>query len=161
MPKNFTRTLALTSAAALSAATISLAAAPSAQATQTSSSCVGTLVQDTPLIGQSSGKTLGYAELYWDASTGQNCAMTESSSATWGVPKYMGVWLTRCLTDTPSSTVVCAPEDSNTPKAYNDGTFSYYAGPVSVPGAGHCVAFMGEIAYANDEAVYDSPGSHC
>jgi hypothetical protein len=159
--KRVTKILGTTSAATLALAGISLAGAPDAAATQTSSSCVGTLVQDTPLVGETSGKTLGYAELYWDASTGQNCAMTVSNSATWGVSKYMGVWLTRCLTDTPSTTVACAPEGSNTPSKYGSGTFSYYAGPVSVSAAGYCVSFMGEIAYNNEVAVYDSPGSHC
>lgn len=152
------RTLRLSSAAALAVAGLSVAA-PGASATQTSSSCVGTLVQDTPLIGDQSGKTLGYVELYWDSATGQNCAITESSSYTWGKPKYMGVWLTRCTTDNPN--VECANESTNTPSNYNDGTFSYYAGPVSVPGAGYCVTFMGEIAYDNDEGVYDSPAGHC
>lgn len=160
--KQITKILGSTSAAVLALTGISIAGAPEADATQTSSSCVGTLVQDTPLVGDVSGKTLGYAELYWDASTGQNCAMTVSSSATWGVSKVMGVWLTRCLTDTPSSTVACAPEGSNTPSKYDDNTYSYYAGPVSVPGAGYCVQFMGEIVVNNnDEAIYDSPGAHC
>ena len=159
--KHATKVLGSTSAAALALVGLSLAGASDAAATQTSTSCVGTLVQDTPLIGEQSGKTLGYAELYWDASTGQNCAMTVSSSATWGIPKDMGVWLTRCLTDTPSSETVCAPENSNTPSKYDDNTYSYYAGPVSIPGAGYCVTFMGEIAYNNEVAVYDSPGSHC
>jgi hypothetical protein len=43
----------------------------------------------------------------------------------------------------------------------SDNTYAYYAGPVSVPAAGYCVSFMGEIVYKNDRAVYDSPGSHC
>ncbi|HET9173135.1 MAG TPA: hypothetical protein VFN97_27150 [Actinospica sp.] len=155
-----TRVLGTASAAAVAVGGISVAAAPSASATQTSSSCVGTLVQDTPLIGQSSGRTLGYAELYWDASTGQNCAMTVSSSLDWGTPKYMGVWLARCVTDNPAND--CDPETVSTPKAYQDSpSFSYYAGPVSVPGAGYCISYMGEIVFNNDEAVYDSPASHC
>lgn len=155
-----TRVLGTASAVALASGCLALAAAPSAMATQTSSSCVGTLVQDTPLVGQSSGKVLGYAELYWDGSTGQNCAMTESSSADWGTPKYMGVWLTRCVSDNPGNE--CASETSNTPKAYDSGfNYAYYAGPVSVPASGYCVQFMGEVAYNNDEAVYDSPAGHC
>lgn len=135
--------------------------APIAAATQTSTSCVGTLVQHTALKGDSSGTVLGYLDIYWDSATGQNCAMTQSSSATYGVAKSMTVEMWECVTDTPNANSDCSGVGGTGVSDFSL-SFRYYAGPVSTPGSGHCIDALGQVIMSNgDLAEYDTGASHC
>lgn len=105
-----------------------LIAAPAASATSSGGSCVGQLISSSNVVedqGNSVGTVLGYLNVYWDSSTGQNCAVLNSASSDWGQTKWMSVDL----------------YEAGNP--YNDQSdnnyYKYYAGPVSVPGAGRCI----------------------
>jgi hypothetical protein len=84
----------------------------------------------------------GYLNVYWDGSTGQNCATVTSSSVDWGLQKPMSVYLGECSGDfvVSCSTYIASGDDGsgNTPWGSGSG-YRYNAGPVNVPAAGHCV----------------------
>jgi hypothetical protein len=83
-----------------------------------------------------SGTILSWLNIYWDSSTGKNCARDDKDSAasTYGYPGLADVWLARCSQSTQGNTctVVAQVEDSQ-------WTYKYYAGPVYMPAAGHCI----------------------
>ena len=145
----------------LAVAGLSVGTTPVASATQTQTGCVGTLVQDTP-ISDDSGKVLGYVEIYWDGSTGQNCAMLMSSSADWGVSKMMEIHMVECESDTPQPAADCRAVPGQNPT--DDGNY-YYAGPISVNGAGHCIYVQGYVGVPTILGDYAGYGptvtSHC
>ena len=160
---NIKRTLSATAMTALLAGGLSVGVAPMASATQTSTGCVGTLVQDTG-ISNSAGTVVAYVEIYWDASTGQNCAMLVSSSATWGISKYMDIHMIECESDTPQRAYDCVVVPGQNPD--NGGDFSYYAGPISVNGAGHCIYVEAQVGLMEIPGPYDAGygpdyTSHC
>jgi hypothetical protein len=93
---------------------------------------------ETEALTTPNGFTLGYLKIYYNSANGYNCAETVSSSATYGKQKYMYVQLMVCKETSPSNT--CTPISYNPP--YNDydmASYYYYAGPVGVYGAGHCI----------------------
>ena len=126
----------------------SVAAAPAAQATQTSTSCVGTLVSSEP-FSYVSNQIFAWQNVYWDASTGENCALLQSGNMDWGVAKPMSITIYTCATDTGPSGKgddLCA-ELAGTRPANDSGSYAYYAGPVSASGAGHCVEVKASVTY--------------
>ncbi|MFI6604206.1 hypothetical protein ACIBHX_48945 [Nonomuraea sp. NPDC050536] len=131
--------------------------APAAYATSSGSNCVGTLVEEHDLKAPS-GKVLGYLNLYWDGSTGENCLTVTSSSIDWGIPKRMYADLYECATDIPTK---CAPVIVQ--RIDNQPNYRYQAGPISVPAAGHCILFVGGVNFGGEVAYYNGAevGSHC
>ncbi|GAA2773448.1 hypothetical protein [Kitasatospora cinereorecta] len=104
------------------------------------------------------GSTMyGAIHLYYDSSTGKNCAVNVATSAGgYGVDKYMSVSLVRCTQTSPSST--CTIDDAKT----NADTYKYYAGPVSLSAADHCINVRGRITYNGHEAIGATYGAvHC
>jgi hypothetical protein len=159
--KHFGHGVRMLGATVLLAGGVGAAGASAATATQTSTSCVGTLVESHLLKGESSGTTLGSLNIYWDSATGQNCAMTTSSSSTWGVAKSMTVEIWECVTDRPSSASPCVAIAGTGTSDFKT-TYRYYAGPVSAPGAGHCIDAYGQIIMSSgDYAAYDTGAGHC
>lgn len=161
-----TRLAAVLMAGAAVGATVM--AAPSAMATSSGSSCVGTLVNSLNLTVNNSGTgtVYGYLNVYWDGSTGENCATVTSSSVDWGVQKPMRVTMGECEGDTTSTCnpyIVIASDGSG---SYPGGSwgpgagYSYYAGPVSVPAAGHCIA-VGGFVYLNGQFEYATFTGDC
>lgn len=124
----------------------------------TSGSCSGTLVEEEPVNLSQSFTNVGYLNLYWDGSTGRNCATVTSSSVDWGVAKPMGVTIYQCAGDVP-----CSPPYNmqvSDPAGGGLANYAYYAGPVSVPGAGHCVWAGAGISW-NGERGIAVTRSHC
>ncbi|PYC88531.1 hypothetical protein C7C46_00165 [Streptomyces tateyamensis] len=121
--------------------------------------CSGSEVSGSPYaVTTDSGTVYSYAHLFYDSSTGMNCAVNVKAGSLYGVASYTGVTLYECAQDTPGTCtgIEVAPDDST--------TFKYYAGPVSVPGRGHCVQLWAETdnAARTSYATYDSyQGFHC
>ncbi|HET9172007.1 MAG TPA: hypothetical protein VFN97_21420 [Actinospica sp.] len=130
-----------------------LVAAPEASATSSGGSCVGSLISASPIIedqGNNVGSTLGYLNVYWDGSTGENCAILNSASSDWGQTKWMAVQLFEKGN----------PSNSQTDANY----YKYYAGPISVPGAGRCIYADGTISLETPGVAtsgYAMPGPFC
>ncbi|MFC5183836.1 hypothetical protein [Actinomadura harenae] len=113
-----------------------------------SDGCSGTLVETEPIDTVQTSTTVGYLNLYWDGSTGQNCATATSASVDWGVVKPMGVTIYQCAGSAP-----CSPPynlQRSDPAGGGLANYGYYAGPVSVPGAGHCVWASAGIIWNGD-----------
>jgi hypothetical protein len=99
-----------------------------------------------------------YAHLYYDSASGQNCAVNVKTGSLYGVAGYTQIDLYECAEDTPGT---CTPleVDPDVSVAYK-----YYAGPVKVPGHGHCVRLYAETDNPSfsSSATYDSKvGFHC
>ncbi|MFF5341946.1 hypothetical protein ACWDUG_16370 [Streptomyces cellulosae] len=104
--------------------------------------CSGSQIDSFPMYA-SGGTLFGNVFLYYDSSTGRNCAVTVATSAGgYGVAKYMYVGISRCneTVDTGS----CSGSASVVDKK---DSYKYYAGPVSIAAAGHCIAVTGQIEY--------------
>jgi len=115
-------------AAVLSTCGAVVVAAPAASATSSGGNCVGQLISASNVVetqGNADGTVLGYLNVYWDSSTGENCAVLNSASGDWGTSKWMSVDIFE----------VGNPYNDKSDNNY----YKYYAGPVSVPGAGRCI----------------------
>ncbi len=97
--------------------------------------CPGRLLEaPTPI--KRNGAIIAEVGLYWDSATGKNCVRVNHRGSTVGVKLPTGATIT---TSTKSST----GEIYSSNQDY--GTYAYYAGPVSLPGRGLCVAAYGSI----------------
>ncbi|MFC8518874.1 hypothetical protein [Streptomyces sp. NPDC057257] len=117
--------------------------------------CAGSQVDSYPMYGEP-GVSYGTIYLYYDTSTGKNCAVMVSTAAGgYGVKKSMQLYLRVCsqTTDTGACT--------ETGGAGDNGNYAYYAGPVSVKAAGHCIRVVGVIGpYKGNYAGANDVG-HC
>lgn len=148
-------TAMLTAAASITG--LAIVAAPSASATTTTASsaaaygCSGTEI-DSYAVKTSGGTTFGTIHLYYDSSTGRNCAVNVANAAggygTYTIKNvYLGVY---------GGTTVYDPAFGSTTKYAN------YAGPVSVSAPGKCILVGGVIqSPAGTIASYSSEATHC
>lgn len=121
--------------AALAALTLAIALALASTSTaQASGSCPGVLIAQQPVEWG-----LGSLDVYYDGATGRNCARVVSSSSTWGVRKHMQVVLLSCSSTSPSQPC------GSYRRVQDQGSFRYYAGPVSVSARGRCILAYGKI----------------
>ncbi|WP_406321601.1 hypothetical protein [Streptomyces sp. NBC_01637] len=101
------------------------------------------------------GTVYGYVHLYYDSSTGKNCAVNVATSAGgYGVYKPMTIILWECAA---SDTNCNNPYEED----YDQGSYSQYAGPVSVTAPGHCVRVAATIQYKGEQGWLVSPLGHC
>lgn len=154
------RMVLLTVAAVLAAFMPLLGGAPG---TAQAAGCSGTLIEHRAIRGDKTGTLFGYLDVYYDASTGRNCARTVSSSRTWGAAKRMFVGLYKCEQTSPGRcSVVARAEDQ---PGYTYGWYRYYAGPVSLRAQDHCIAARGDIVFRGEHGDAFTPnypgGSHC
>jgi hypothetical protein len=154
------RTALLTVAAVLAAFMPLLGGTPS---TAQAAGCSGALIEHRPIRGDRTGNLFGYLDVYYNSSTGRNCARTVSSARTWGVAKPMYVGLYKCSqTRRGGCTVVAKAEDKAN---FTYGSYAYYAGPRSLYAAGHCIAARGDIQFRGEHGAAFTPnypgGSHC
>jgi hypothetical protein len=120
--------------------------------------CTGNEVSDSPYaVRTPSGAVFSYVHLYWNGSTGKNCAVNVKTGSLYGIATNTGLVITECVEDTPGGN--CNPLGKDDPQ---NGNFRYYAGPVSVSGVGHCVVVQ---AWTDDnsgnEANLDVGPFHC
>ncbi|MTE19412.1 hypothetical protein F0L17_09785 [Streptomyces sp. TRM43335] len=121
--------------------------------------CPGGQINSYP-IKTDAGTLYGNIYLYYDSSTGKNCAVAVKTAAGgYGTPNYVAVTLFRCKTSTPGAFCDWAgqPNDSDY------GTFSYYAGPVELYAAGKCIHVHAQVSSEQPIASGSSPsyGVHC
>jgi hypothetical protein len=114
--------------------------AASRQGPTTTKQCssLGTLIESEPIM---KGNTkLGELDIYYNKSIGYNCAVTISSTATWGKKKPMHANIERCGQTKPTN-AGCEQKQ----EVYDTGDYKYQAGPVGVSAKGHCIASLGDI----------------
>lgn len=150
------RSVSVLSALALAGA-CAVAAAPAASAG--SYGCAGNYVGQNA-IKTSGGAVWGYVDVYWNASTGKNCAVAVANSAGYyGTKTYKELFLYECATDTAGYSGGCVP----IAQQYQGDEFYDYAGPLSVPGTGHCISVIADLHSPDDsaEAQVDSAPEFC
>jgi hypothetical protein len=135
---------------------------PSGTATSATGACSGRLVYSDSFALQSDPSTkLFELDVYWNASSGTNCAKAVHLGPTWGQSAYTEVEIEECAETTPGPCHAIA-------KARDARDYRYYAGPVSVPGRGHCMVaaallIWNGLPYGLDTRPnhHGTVGSHC
>ncbi|GHA62868.1 hypothetical protein GCM10010330_14280 [Streptomyces tendae] len=108
---------------------LAVVGAPSASAAAAGAyGCTGAEI-DTYPVKTSSGSTWGTVHLYYNASNGQNCAVTVKSA-------YVG---------TPSLTAIYLNVTGGGDSDSDSGNYSSYAGPASISAAGRCISINGVV----------------
>jgi hypothetical protein len=134
-----------------------IAASPALAA---SGSCAGIQVASSTMQ-LNGGGNYGTLYLYYDSSTGRNCA-----KATNGVGQTAGmdVSITRCAPGTGQSWTDCDASDPRIQgEDYDSGSYRYYAGPVTTLGSaqGVCIWAEGSIDIPSGGFAYANIGGHC
>jgi hypothetical protein len=122
--------------------------------------CPGTLIESRNLnVG---GKKIGELDVYYDRSTGKNCARMNHAGSTWNKPHRTRAWIGICSETRPGGGV-CHYDRST--DAVDDDTYRFYAGPVTtkVSAAGKCIAASGYLWIGGKRHdVYTTPWpGHC
>lgn len=124
--------------------TLGLTGAVQASASVTATACSGSLIESRNLVY---GTTkIGELDVYYNSSTGRNCAKMNHAGPTWGhaLPTY--VYISVCYE------TVAGGKCTQIPGSQDDdyGTYAYYAGPVDTQTSsrGRCIAATGYITYA-------------
>ena len=111
-----------------------------AQAAADAYGCPGTQIEAVNV--NSGGKTYGTLRLYWDGASGKNCAVMVKNNSLIPGTRYIYV----------------SVQNISTGQEHRDGQdYSWYAGPVDVPGRGACVWASGSIEGYPGVAT----GDHC
>ncbi|HET9170951.1 MAG TPA: hypothetical protein VFN97_16055 [Actinospica sp.] len=156
--RTVSRVAGLAVTTALAAAGVFVAGSAPAQA---SSVCSGTQVDSASMTDiHGSGAVGGTLYLYYNSSTGRNCAYATNAT---GARHSMIVWVSRCAPGTGQEWYNCQDSDSLTQGSdYDAGNYISYAGPVNTLGSAAkvCVEAYGEIDYGNVIATADL-GGHC
>ncbi|MEU3986735.1 spore-associated protein A [Streptomyces sp. NPDC026672] len=120
-----------TLASTISILGLAIVGAPAASAaTAGAYGCSGTEIDTYPVKAlDGTGSTWGTVHLYYNASTGSNCAVTVKSV-------YVG---------TPSFTAIYLNSSDGAVHDDDAGNYSYYAGPVSIHAPGRCISINGVV----------------
>ena len=105
-------------------------------------SSLGSLIEYDPIYAN--GTQIGELQVYYNSSTGYNCAYLHTGGPAYGQAQYIDVWIGTCKeTAGDQCTSIQHDEDGS----YN---YRYYAGPVGVYGSGHCIAAVGRLEWQNN-----------
>jgi hypothetical protein len=122
--------------------------------------CPGTQVEPTRNATYR-GKRVGALRVYYDPSTGKNCARMDHTRRTWGKARMTYVYIRICRGNR-------RPGDrcrGGTRGVADAGTYKYYAGPVITKRSarGRCIFAQGMITVRGHQrwAVMDPPVDHC
>jgi hypothetical protein len=122
--------------------------------------CPGTQIEPTRYATHR-GKRVGALRVYYDPSTGKNCARMDHTRRTWGKSRMTYVYLRICRRNRRPGHR-CR---GGTRGVANAGYFEYYAGPVITkrPARGRCIFAQGMITVRGHQrwAVMDPPVGHC
>jgi hypothetical protein len=114
--------------------TVSLVPATAADA---ATSCSGNLVLTKDLMYNQT--KIGELDIWYNSSTGVNCAKMNHGGPTWGVARDTWVYIAKCRATTNTGTCEVTADD------HQEQVVQYYAGPVSVTAGSHCVQANGWI----------------
>ncbi|MFJ3716678.1 hypothetical protein [Streptomyces sp. NPDC090057] len=143
---------ALAVTAAIAASGVVFAPAASAAAY----GCAGSEI-DTYAVKTSGGTQYSTIHLFYDSSTGNNCAVNVATTAGgYGTAEKTMVNISVCSGTTLSSCV----GGQITNKA-DVGNYQYYAGPVSVHAANHCILVSGSREHNGVNAGNQWGPVHC
>ncbi|BFV55032.1 hypothetical protein KCMC57_up01360 [Kitasatospora sp. CMC57] len=138
---------------------------PAAPASAAGWGCSGSEVSGSPYaVTTGGGAVYSYVHLYWDSSTGENCAVNVKVGRLSGTPTLTEVALTACREDSPvgGGPTQCTAIEYPMDPSRSDIYYSSYAGPVTVNGAGHCIMVTGITYDTNgNSAEYRSRMFHC
>ncbi|MEW2518640.1 hypothetical protein [Actinacidiphila alni] len=138
---------------------------PSASAATTGAyGCSGTQI-DTYAVKTSGGSVWGTIHLYYDSSTGYNCAVNVATAAGYyGTPSFKAINMTRCVAGTVAGQK-CVSDGTYRQDPAGSTLYSEYAGPVSFSAAGRCINVYGAIVSpdGNTDAYFDNgqKAMHC
>lgn len=116
--------------------------------------CGGNLIEYKPIMAN--GKKIGQLQLYYNANTQKNCAVTVHGGESWGERSYTNVTLLHCYRS-PNEDPTC-----HYARVLDDqtGQFRYQAGPIRVDGDKICISAYGQIRFkGTDYSAYTKP--HC
>jgi hypothetical protein len=125
------------------AAVVASLTAPDADAA--ASTCAGNLIFSKPIRDADKTK-IGELNVYWDAATKKNCAVTMHAGRTWDKKLHTRVWLQRCAKGVKAGQFCKAGDRDKRPNVVDDGDYRFRAGPVSLRAAGRCILVQGGIA---------------
>lgn len=139
--------------------------APSANAAATGAyGCSGSEI-DTYQVKTTGGTVYGNVHLYYDSSTGRNCAVNVATSAgAYGTPTFKFVMLVKCVSGTSAGST-CVQDTYSQDPSTTGITYSQYAGPVNISAAGRCISVTGIVSLTSgptaSQASYSSKATHC
>ena len=119
---------------------------------------LGNLIESEPINARTTGTKIGELDIYYNSSTGYNCAYLYAVGPAYGQAQYIEVEISTCQEGYGSEGCTWIQHDE-------DGNYSYryYAGPVGVYGRGHCINVTSDLIWQNTlYAVGTKPFvSHC
>lgn len=127
------------------------------------SSCSGSRIEH--LAEDDSGMNYGYLDVYWNSSTGLNCAMNNKTHF-YGTATFTYAYISVCSETVPGGRCTRTAYQQDPPNGQTPW-FSYYAGPVSVSAVHHCIYSFAQTSVSTtsnliDAAAGTSPfASHC
>ena len=137
-----------------------IATPSTAEAMAALSSCPGTRIEHIPM--KSGLATYAFLDIYYDRSSGRNCAMTVSAGSAAGHATSIEVFLTRCRETSPSTRCTVDGTPQIDPNPSDPGPFHTFAGPVLVSAPGKCIYAYGYLKFNSVEVFAQLPGaSHC
>jgi hypothetical protein len=116
--------------------------------------CTGSLI-DTYPVKSSVGNHLSTIRLYYNSSTGYNCASNVKTAYYSQFKHFASISMYN---------EDFREDDNNRPGYNNDydaGNFQYYAGPVKVYAKGKCVSLRAITNYYDERGIRDAAGVHC
>lgn len=135
------------------------AAVPTIAVSAALTSCPGVRIEHIPM--NSGSTTLAFLDIFFDSSTGNNCAMTVAAGSASGHASSIDVFLVRCKETSPGPCTFDGTPKTD-PNPSDPGPFHFFAGPVLVNAPGHCIFAVGDLTF-NGVTVHGSlPGAaHC
>lgn len=115
--------------------------------------CPGSRIEHVPVkVGTT---VLSYLNVYYDASTGKNCARNDKTGVMAGSPSYTYVLLQRCSQTVQGSSCTVTAEQEDPALGDWDTWYVSYSGPVFVSAANHCIHAMA----ASSDSWFQGPPS--
>ncbi|WP_370949453.1 hypothetical protein AB5J62_18440 [Amycolatopsis sp. cg5] len=125
-------------------------------ATEKATECTGSLIER--LTAKYGGGTVAELDIYFNGTTGVNCARMNHVGVTYGKKYFTMVYIGVCKETSPGPTCTITQNDSD------EGNYTHYAGPVSVAARKHCIYVTAQLAYptmANPRNLDTGDASHC
>ncbi len=118
------------------------------------SSCPGTRIEH--IATPSSSAPEAFLDIFFDSSTGDNCAMMVGAGSAAGHASSIEVCLIRCKETSPGPTCTVDAEQCDS------GAFHSFAGPVSIHAPGKCISAFGDLTFNGTTFFAELLGaSHC